>query len=191
MHEGSTSNGTLTIGGVDARLSVNGSVHYVTDVGRGFHSVEVNSITVQGSGGSAAAMRATVAERSRQAREKAGFAELEAVRAREADAQREVRQAGQELIQEIGAGMAAPKAKKKEEPLIHVEDVKPAGGLPTPRPKRASRQSQRRVLLHPPSTTSSAGTHPTSHNHQASTRSSRRISGMRPASNPVSKQVSQ
>jgi len=39
MHEGSKSNGTITIGGVDPRLSDN--VSYVPDVGLGFHSVQV------------------------------------------------------------------------------------------------------------------------------------------------------
>jgi len=47
MHEGSVSNGTLTIGGVDPRLS--DKVDYVKDVGQGFHSVHVESITIGGS----------------------------------------------------------------------------------------------------------------------------------------------
>ena len=52
MFEGSKSNGTITIGGVDARLSVDGKVDYVDDVGFGFHSVQVESITVTDNGGS-------------------------------------------------------------------------------------------------------------------------------------------
>ena len=43
MRAGSKSNGTLTIGGVDPRLS-DGEVHYVPDAGRGFHSVSVSSV---------------------------------------------------------------------------------------------------------------------------------------------------
>ena len=46
MYDGAISNGTITIGGVDPRLSVNGKVNYVPDSGRGFHSVEVASITL-------------------------------------------------------------------------------------------------------------------------------------------------
>ena len=46
MKEGSKSNGTITIGGVDERLSVGGKVNYVPDVGFGFHSVQVESITL-------------------------------------------------------------------------------------------------------------------------------------------------
>jgi len=42
MYEGAKSNGTLTIGGVDPRLS--DDVQYVPDSGRGFHSVHVNSM---------------------------------------------------------------------------------------------------------------------------------------------------
>lgn len=42
---GSTSNGTLTIGGVDESLS-NGPITYVEDVGGGFHSVQVANILV-------------------------------------------------------------------------------------------------------------------------------------------------
>ena len=56
MHEGSVSNGTLTVGGVDPRLS--DKVEYVKDVGQGFHSVQVESITV---GASAAAASPSVA----------------------------------------------------------------------------------------------------------------------------------
>ena len=44
MHKGKTSNGTITIGGVDKRLSVDGRVDYVDDVGFGFHSVQVSSM---------------------------------------------------------------------------------------------------------------------------------------------------
>jgi len=51
MHQGTKSNGTITIGGADPRLS-NGTIHYVKDVGRGFHSVQVVSLTLGGSGGS-------------------------------------------------------------------------------------------------------------------------------------------
>ena len=39
MTEGTKSNGTITIGGVDPRLSDN--VDYVDDSGEGFHSVHV------------------------------------------------------------------------------------------------------------------------------------------------------
>ena len=46
MSKGSKSNGTITIGGVDSRLSVNGHVDYVNDVGFGFHSVQVSSMTL-------------------------------------------------------------------------------------------------------------------------------------------------
>ena len=48
MYEGSKSNGTITIGGVDERLSVNGTVQYVADVGLGFHSVQVESLALDG-----------------------------------------------------------------------------------------------------------------------------------------------
>merc|ERR1719201_296307 len=44
MYEGSKSNGTLTIGGADPRLSVDGKVSYVPDSGRGFHEVRVQSL---------------------------------------------------------------------------------------------------------------------------------------------------
>jgi cathepsin D len=44
MTEGTKSNGTITIGGVDPRLSDN--VAYVEDSGEGFHSVHVTSISV-------------------------------------------------------------------------------------------------------------------------------------------------
>ena len=50
MYEGKKSNGTITIGGVDKRLS-NGTVQYVPDVGFGFHSVQVDSITLNTAGG--------------------------------------------------------------------------------------------------------------------------------------------
>ena len=46
MHPGSTSNGTLTIGGADPRLSIGGKVDYVPDVGMGFHSVKVDSMVL-------------------------------------------------------------------------------------------------------------------------------------------------
>jgi hypothetical protein len=55
MSKGSKSNGTLTIGGADPRLSVNGVVDYVSDVGRGFHSVQVQSISLAGTGSTKAA----------------------------------------------------------------------------------------------------------------------------------------
>lgn len=45
MYEGKTHNGTLTIGGVDPRLS-DGPVQYVPDSGRGFHSVKVGSLVL-------------------------------------------------------------------------------------------------------------------------------------------------
>jgi hypothetical protein len=45
MHEGSVSNGTLTVGGVDPRLS-DGEVAYVPDAGHGFHAVSVAAITL-------------------------------------------------------------------------------------------------------------------------------------------------
>eukprot|EP00947_MAST-08B_sp_MAST-8B-sp1_P003652 g3652.t1 len=49
MTEGSKSNGTITIGGVDERLSVGGNVSYVPDTGLGFHSVKVESLRLGGS----------------------------------------------------------------------------------------------------------------------------------------------
>ena len=62
MREGSKSNGTITIGGVDARLS--GNVSYVPDVGHGFHSVQVEAITldVSAGGGSGSAASVSVGE---------------------------------------------------------------------------------------------------------------------------------
>jgi len=45
INEGAKSNGTLTIGGSDPRLSV-GQVTYVPDVGLGFHSVRVTNFIV-------------------------------------------------------------------------------------------------------------------------------------------------
>lgn len=47
MYQGQTHNGTLTIGGVDTRLS-DGPVNYVPDVGLGFHSVKVESLLLNG-----------------------------------------------------------------------------------------------------------------------------------------------
>ena len=47
MKAGSKSNGTLTIGGVDPRLT-DGPVQYVPDAGRGFHSVSVASLSLGG-----------------------------------------------------------------------------------------------------------------------------------------------
>merc|ERR1712003_28057 len=44
MHEGKHSNGTLTIGGVDSRLSE--PVAYVPDSGFFFHAVKVASMTI-------------------------------------------------------------------------------------------------------------------------------------------------
>lgn len=49
MHAGARSNGTLTLGGVDARLS-SGLVTYVPDAGRSFHSVTVNAFALDGPG---------------------------------------------------------------------------------------------------------------------------------------------
>jgi hypothetical protein len=46
MRRGSVSNGTITIGGVDPRLSIDGRVDYVPDSGTGFHSVEVSFVYV-------------------------------------------------------------------------------------------------------------------------------------------------
>jgi hypothetical protein len=43
LHEGSVSNGTLTVGGVDDRLA-SGPVTYVADSGSGFHSVNVHAL---------------------------------------------------------------------------------------------------------------------------------------------------
>ena len=48
MHHGSHSNGTLTLGGVDSRLS-DGPVVYVPDSGSHFHEVAVASFTLAGS----------------------------------------------------------------------------------------------------------------------------------------------
>jgi len=48
MYEGTKSNGTITIGGVDPRLSDN--VSYVPDVGMGFHSVQVVGIAIGAAG---------------------------------------------------------------------------------------------------------------------------------------------
>ncbi|KAL1521780.1 hypothetical protein AB1Y20_021433 [Prymnesium parvum] len=45
MQAGSKSNGTLTIGGVDERLS-DGPIEYVPDAGQGFHSVSVSSLVL-------------------------------------------------------------------------------------------------------------------------------------------------
>jgi hypothetical protein len=53
MHAGAHSNGTLTLGGVDGRLS-DGPVVYVPDVGTGFHSVHVAKFTLGFSSSSAA-----------------------------------------------------------------------------------------------------------------------------------------
>jgi len=47
MYKGTKSNGTITIGGVDQSLS-NGTIEYVPDVGHGFHSVQVQSLTLDG-----------------------------------------------------------------------------------------------------------------------------------------------
>lgn len=45
MHAGAKSNGTLTLGGVDSRLS-DGPIAYVPDSGHGFHSVDVATFTL-------------------------------------------------------------------------------------------------------------------------------------------------
>jgi len=50
MYEGTKSNGSITIGGVDPRLSDN--VQYVPDAGVGFHAVEVKSMSLNGATGS-------------------------------------------------------------------------------------------------------------------------------------------
>jgi hypothetical protein len=55
MTQGSKSNGTITIGGVDPRLSVDGKVNYVPDAGRGFREVAVASLDLGGSGSSGTA----------------------------------------------------------------------------------------------------------------------------------------
>lgn len=55
-NDGAQSNGTLTIGGVDARLST-GPITYVPDVGRGFHSVQVQSFVL---GNQSASKRGTL-----------------------------------------------------------------------------------------------------------------------------------
>jgi len=47
MYEGRVSNGTLSIGGVDARLA-DGEIAYVPDSGFAFHSVDVESIALAG-----------------------------------------------------------------------------------------------------------------------------------------------
>ena len=52
MHEGSHSNGTLTLGGVDSRLAA-GPVRYVDDSASGFHTVNVQTITLNGTASSA------------------------------------------------------------------------------------------------------------------------------------------
>merc|ERR1712032_792183 len=44
MHEGSVSNGTLTVGGVDSRLAQNGAIHYVKDNGWPYPEVQVKSM---------------------------------------------------------------------------------------------------------------------------------------------------
>ena len=62
MYEGSKSNGTITIGGVDPSLSVNGTVNYVKDVGHGFHSVQVESLTLGGTSGGASSPSISVNE---------------------------------------------------------------------------------------------------------------------------------
>ena len=45
MVEGSTSNGTLTVGGVDHRLHTD-NISYVPDSGLGFHSVKVAALNI-------------------------------------------------------------------------------------------------------------------------------------------------
>lgn len=62
---GAKSNGTLTIGGVDLRLS-SGPVRYVPDVGSGFHSVQVgafvltDTVSSRSAGGSTVSTRGSV-----------------------------------------------------------------------------------------------------------------------------------
>lgn len=60
MHRGSKSNGTLTLGGVDSRLS-DGPMVYVPDVGRGFRAVQVASFTLVKNTSSAAVAAGTAA----------------------------------------------------------------------------------------------------------------------------------
>ena len=55
MYKGTKSNGTITIGGVDERLS-DGAIGYVKDVGFGFHSVQVDSITLAGGNSTSASI---------------------------------------------------------------------------------------------------------------------------------------
>ena len=50
MNQGNTSNGTLTVGGVDHRLHVD-DIQYVPDAGLGFHSVKVEALQIVGAGG--------------------------------------------------------------------------------------------------------------------------------------------
>ena len=66
MVDGKTSNGTLTVGGVDDRLHT-GDVTYVKDAGYGFHSVDVGAVNVVGAGNRTSAsiqVRWTFAARS-------------------------------------------------------------------------------------------------------------------------------
>jgi len=55
MVDGKTSNGTLTVGGVDDRLHLE-NITYVKDVGIGFHSVQVNAISVSSVNSSSASL---------------------------------------------------------------------------------------------------------------------------------------
>merc|ERR1712118_595099 len=48
MQQGSVSNGTLSVGGVDTRLADKGQISYVADSGFAFHGVNVESIEVGG-----------------------------------------------------------------------------------------------------------------------------------------------
>lgn len=54
MVEGSTSNGTLTVGGVDHRLHTD-NISYVPDSGLGFHSVKVAALNIGDNNSSATA----------------------------------------------------------------------------------------------------------------------------------------
>lgn len=49
LHEGSTSNGTLTLGGIDPQLYT-GDIQYTPIVNTGYYSVNLNEITVAGTG---------------------------------------------------------------------------------------------------------------------------------------------
>ena len=68
FHEGSTSNGTLTVGGVDDRLA-SGIINYVADAGvnangDGFHSVNVHAVVLGSNTSSAAPSAVRIPTRS-------------------------------------------------------------------------------------------------------------------------------